>query len=136
MKEILFCANTRGFEDCLPGLNLLIEQGDILCIAAFVYRFRNFVRKAKEIERSYSKDTTYLKDATQLRNVTNYTIADGLEQMICEEYPYLKGHIRILAGANAVRRGKDDIVSSFEEKISKITGYNSYMDEIEYRNTH
>ena len=136
VKNMLSYANSRGFEDCLPGLNLLIEQGNILTLAALVYRFREFVRDARKIERSYSNDAADLSYATQQRDATNQSLAEGLEQMIYTEYPYLKGHFKILVGATAVRRGKDDIVSSFEETICKITGYNSYMDEIAFRNTH
>ena len=136
VENILFYANSHGFEDCLPGLNLLIEHGSILSLAALVYRFRNFVMDARKIERSYSKDAAGLDNAVQQRDTTNQSISERLEQMICNQYPYLKGHFRVLAGASAVRRGKEDLVRSFDETISKISGYNSYMDEISFRNTH
>ncbi|MCI7727893.1 MAG: hypothetical protein MSH58_12305 [Clostridiales bacterium] len=136
VKEITTLGHAKGFEDCIPGLNFLIEQGSLLILSALALRLRDSVRKARRIERSYSQEFTNLSDAVLQRNRQQWAAGQHLEEMITNQYPYLKGQIRVVIGKEAIRREKDDLVSSFEEKICKITGYDSFFDEIEFRETH
>lgn len=136
VDQIMSTRNTRGFENCIPGLNLLIENGNILVLAALAYRFRESVRRARDIERSYSEGTRYLSEATYKRDQSNLFIRQHLEEIISEKYPELKGQFGVLIGEYAIRNQKADIVKSFEEMLCSISGYNHYLDEIVFRNTH
>lgn len=136
VNEIRIIGKTRGFEDCIPGLNFLIEDGDLLTLAALALRLRNSVRKARQIERSYSEESFSLSDAVMQRNREHVYVRQYLEEILTNQFPYLKGEIRIVIGESAVTRSKDDLVKSFEKRICEITGYNSFIEEIEYREPH
>lgn len=134
VNNILQYSQMRGFEECMPGLNLLLEDGAFFSTAALVYRLRNLVSSARNIEYSFSKDTYNVSDGVTQRMAVNYSIVQGLEAMICEKYPYLNGHFRIIAGDVAVRKSKDDVVKSFDSVISRLTEFDEYIEIVNLRN--
>lgn len=135
VNEIRKIGNSRGFEDCIPGLSFLIERGNLLILSALALRLRNSVRIARRAERSYSRQNFVLSDAVMQRNRQHVYIRQYLEEILTKQFPELSGQIRVIIGESAITRAKDDLVKSFEKKLCEITGYDSFIAEIEFRET-
>ena len=120
-------ALTNFGDECMEGLNSLIEKGYFLDIAWRVKDFCEQVREYVSLMAEYetAKDDSIILDS--------FKILDDIESTISSTYPKYQGKYRIFTGYRFIAAEKREIVDEFEKCIESISEYNRLLEILPHR---
>lgn len=123
-------------DECLEGLSLLLESGELLSLAGDIKVFRDTIRKNIEISNEYQK--VYQSDVSQdfyklIRAHKDNSIAEIFQEELESRYPELKGTFSLLSGRHFVEYQRNAIVDDFDKMVQRVSNYYEFEEKVKLR---